>query len=377
MAGTGEMPSFRNGVRESLGTASAQADESSTTPSDCTFPFMRLPPELRLNVYEFTEPAGMYLYPMWWPRQGPKRERQLHGAARYVQRLHAYLLPDHVTSNYSAERRAFRLLYDLTQRHPQHLRDLSTLQIISPLSALLHTNRLVRKEVLGVEFGQNTTVLDLQSSYKAYGLNLAWLRMTDPQSLDAIRKVLIIGQIQCFNETLRTSSPRQHGRKGLPFAIELDLLLTDGTVTIYMWSDTVRGTGEAESRLRGAVSIVEDFINHRNTAQHSSEERKVELIRMLKRVHARVGRPQLKLLSLRDQVCLVTFYAWAPMLLCQLLTTVMLLASLKSGDYDPTDLLAIFVGVMVIGVANFFMTDLTRASLLLWWSAAEAAGMVD
>ncbi|KAK5686562.1 hypothetical protein LTS10_002682 [Elasticomyces elasticus] len=356
-------PSSRSGVRETPDTASAQRDKSLTPTTDFTFPFMRLPPELRLNVYEFAEPTGLYVHPMWWAGEDPTGEQQLYGLALYAQRLRACLLRDHTTSNYLAERRAFRLLHAQTVRHPQHLRDLSNLQIMSPISALLHTNRLVRKEVLGVEFGQNTTILDLRSSHKAYGLGLAWLGMMDPHGLDAIRKLLIVGKIRRYKNVWEHSVV---GHADLPFAISVDLAATQVAVLVHRWPNTEVHT-EADSRLIVAASVVKDFAKCWNAAQKSPEERKVELIRMLKSVHARAERPQLELLSGRDQGHLFAEYVWLPIVLAYLFAIVVFW--LESGSRE-------IISLLIGGIAWIFIGP-TRASLLRWWSIGEVAGLLD
>ncbi|KAK4959829.1 hypothetical protein LTR10_002717 [Elasticomyces elasticus] len=362
-ADTSEISSPRSGVHETPDAALAQRDKSSTPTTDSTFPFMRLPPELRLNVYDFTEPIGLYLHPMWSPKEGPRLKRQMHRLTRHAQRLRAYVLPGHVTSNHSPFYRAFRLLCGFSEHLPKQFCGLSTSQIRCPMSALLHTNHTIRSEAVKVRFGRNRIVLDLRSSYTAYSISLAWLRMMDPQGLNAIRKLLIVGNIQRYKHVWEEPLARP---ANLPFAISVDLAATQVAVLVNRSSNAQVQT-EADSRLIVAASVVKDFAKCWNTAQYSLEERKDELIRMLRGVHARAERPQLELLSEKDQGHLFAEYVWLPMVLAYLFAIVVFW--LETGSRETISLLMGGIVWIIIGP--------TRASLLRWWSIGQIAGLLD
>ncbi|KAK4959830.1 hypothetical protein LTR10_002718 [Elasticomyces elasticus] len=277
---------------------SMQRNEVSTPPSDITFAFMNLPPELRLNFYDYAVPATLRFTELPSSTYGENAGQEKHAE---TSQIHTVSILEGVNSRIGSE-----LGYGLPPfPYPGRL------------PALSRTNRTVRNEVRKHFFGQNTFVIDMDRLRDTF----AWLRAMSPRDSGNMRRLLILGHVKRYDEAFR-STPRTR-RYALLFAIEVDLAAAGQALSIHKWLEAEPNINEANRRLAEAASIIEVFTRRWNVAQVSPGDRKAGLIRMLRKVRYSIATPRLGLLPL------ILEYVWFLAMLVWFFLNIM---ALRSGD---------------------------------------------
>ncbi|KAK5737139.1 hypothetical protein LTR17_006922 [Elasticomyces elasticus] len=330
----------------SLDDVSMQRNENSTPPSDITSAFMNLPPELRLNIYDYAVPATLRFTELPFSTLERMRARR-SSISSGTSQIHTVFMLGRVNS---------RIVSALGYGLPPF-------PYPGRLPALSRTNRTVRNEVRKHFFGQNTFVIDMDRLRDT----LAWLRAMSPRDSGNMRRLLILGHVKRYDEGFR-STPRTR-RNALLFAIEVDLAATGHALSIHKWLDAEPNIDEANRRLAEAASIIEDFTRRWNAAQASQGDRKAGLIRMLRKVRYSIATPRVGMLPLWDQANLILEYVWFPAMLVWFFLNIM---ALLSGESSGTFGLLRYLGGIILE-----RTSSPTASFLRWQSVVEAAGIVD
>ncbi|KAK5699489.1 hypothetical protein LTR97_005617 [Elasticomyces elasticus] len=348
--------SRQNKGHRSSDDVSMQQNEVSTPPSDITSAFMRLPPELRLNIYDYAVPATLQLTDATLSTHG---EDATNGKQWLLARI-LRLLRQTISSE-SAPGHVTYLLGGVSRDFGSELGMESLFrELPGGLPALSRTSRSVRNEVLKHYFGRNTFVIDVNRPR----YTLVWLRAMSPEDLGNMRRLLVIGKVERYDEAFRNSTPRTR----LLFAIKVDLAAAGHALSIHKWSEGGPNTEDANCRLDKAASIIEDFTRRWNFTQASPADRKAGLISMLKKARYTIATPRFGLLPLRDQAYLLLEYAWFPVMLAWFFLNTMALLS----SSVTVQLLGLLGGILLQHTS-----DAQWASLLRCGSVAEAAGMLD
>ncbi|KAK4893577.1 hypothetical protein LTR27_008044 [Elasticomyces elasticus] len=268
---TSRRMSRQNKGHRSSDDVSMQRNEVSIPPSDITSAFMNLPPELRLDIYDYVVPATLRFTELPPSTYGGNARQEKQCVLARILRL----LRQTISSETSQVHTVF-MLGGVNSRIGSALGyGLPQFPYPGRLPALSRTNRTVRNEVRKRFFGQNTFVIDMDRLRDT----LAWVRDMSPRDSGNMRRLLILGHVKRYDEAFR-STPRTR-RYALLFAIEVDLAAANHALSMHKWLEAEPNIDEANRRLAEAASIIEDFTRRWNVAQASQGDRKAGLIRML------------------------------------------------------------------------------------------------
>ncbi|KAK3648929.1 hypothetical protein LTR56_003787 [Elasticomyces elasticus] len=230
---SGAMRQKKHNKKKGSGTRSGNKKrDSNNNKNTTTFPFMRLPPELRNMIYELALPMHQSYVPI----------------APSAPEAHAIV----------------------------------ALSCFRPIAvpALLATSRTIRNEALPMFYGNNTFNLGLGedlsgSDEKQFRSTLAWLESTDPRGIASMTTLSVTGATKCVSE--------KHVHV---FAAEVDLVRPEPLVeTEKLFVEGLSVCPRAAARIRFATKVAREYALWRAAKDMPNGRAKVELVGVMRKAH--------------------------------------------------------------------------------------------